>query len=569
MAKGFATLGPAATTLRYLTDPKGIFMRYTLPLLLLTAGPAFADTFHTAPRAVSATLYPDVAEVTHHITLSLPAGTHEVLFPFSATSQNSAPRFRSLSDGVKITQIKFLREQLLDEGAYLNNDQQAALDAVDTAQDAVFTHNQSMKELGGRMRALEAQLAFLASLSAGGLTLEAKDIVGISASVLSETETAHAEIAKQTVLINEAKERKVELADALAAAQAKLARLLPPEVGEDLWSVRVEVAAPTEASLELLGYEHGSFWQPVYEIHHKSDQPEKISVHRKAVVVASDEVSWRGIDLTLSTTQPSGQTAPRPVWGLHASVHEREVPEAITMKRSAAPSFADSAIMEEEVVVVEEAAGFGANDSGFAVTYSYSEQLDIGPSDVLMLEFGQFDLPADTYIHASPRNDDTAYLVAKLTNDSGAPLLGGEASFYRDGILVAEGGVPAIAAGGETDLPLGPVEHIRLTYAEKDDQVGERGFIKSATSRTHEALVRVENLSSEAEDVRVFFPTTYSEQEELTVTVNASPAPSETDYEDQRGVSVWDLSVPAGGQSEISIETTLRWPEGKTLSWHP
>ena len=540
-------------------------MRYTLPLLLLTAAPSFADTFHTAPRAVSATLYPQVAEVTHHITLTLPAGTHEVLFPFEFSDHDSIPQIRSVTEGVTITQVKLQEGGVQDQDAYLTPDQAAAQAAVDTAQDALEAHDQTMMELSGRMRALEAQLAFLGSLSAGDLELDAKDILTISTTVLSETEATHAEITKQSAQISAAKERKIELAEDLAKAQTKLSRMLPPEEGENLWAVRLSTPAATDAQIELIAYAEGAYWQPIYEVHLNSDTPDTLLVHRKAGIKASGEVSWQDIDLKLSTTDPNGQTGPSRVLGRHARVYD---PEPVTLKRSEVAGYSADALYEEEIVVVEEAA-FGANYGEFAVTYDYSQPVSIGPSDTLLLEFGQLELPIETQIHAAPRRDDTAYLVASLTNDSGAPLLGGLASFYRDGVLVAEDEFLPIATADTADLPFGPVEHIRLTYIVKDNQVGERGFIKSATSQAHQALVRVENLSDNAEDLRVFFPTTYSEQEELNVTVNATPAPTETDFEDRRGVSVWDLSVPAGGQSEISIATTLCWPEGKTLSWAP
>lgn len=540
-------------------------MRFTLPLLLLTAGPSFADTFHTAPRAVAATLYANVAEVTHQIALSLPAGTHDVLFPFEFGRNDSVPRIRSLTEGVTISQVKLQEGGLLDQDLYRTPEQSAAQAAVDAAQDALSAHEQTINELSGRMRALEAQLAFLRSLSAGDVTLAASDILTVSSNVLSETETALAEIAKQSVLIEQENDRTAELASDLQKAQAKLARLLPPKAGQKLWSVRVTSAAETEALIEMVTQADGAYWQPVYDIHLNSDTPNVLSLHRKAGIVTSDAVSWQGIDLTLSTADPNGQSGPSHVSGRHAYVFEEE---QIKLNRSEVARYSADAVSEEEIIVVEEAA-FGVDYGEFDVTYNYSQPVDIGPSDTLILDFGQLELPVETQIHAAARYDNTAYLVASLTNDSGAPLLGGMASCYRDGVLIAQNELSPIATSETSELPFGPVEHIRLTYAEKDDQTGERGFIKSATSRTHEALVRVENLGNTAEDVRVFFPTTYSEQEELSVTVNATPTPSETDYQDQRGVSVWDLSVPAGGQSEISIETTLRWPEGKTLSWAP
>ncbi|MCI2395469.1 DUF4139 domain-containing protein [Aliiroseovarius sediminis] len=541
-------------------------MRFTLPLLLLTTAPAFADAFQTTASPVAATLYPNFAQVTHHITQTLPAGTHSLVVPFAFDGASAAPQVRSLSGGVTITQIKRQEGQLRDSAAFQTAEQKAAVKAVEDTQKALEAHDRQTNMLGGRVRALEAQLEFLGSLSAGAVEGDPDDLLNVATMVLGESEKAHAEIAKQSALIADALVAREDLATSLETAQAKLARLLPPEKGDDLWAVQVDVASPTDAVLELTGYDAGVFWQPAYDVHLNADTPDQIQVTRKATIASSADTSWSGIDLTISTNQPTGQIGPRPVYGHKATVFE-DAP--IVMKRTASPSFSD-ALVEEEVIVVEEAAGgFAPVDHGFAVTYTYGTPVDLGPDDTLVLDLGTLALSSTSQIHASPRYDNTAYLVANITNNSGEPILPGKARLYRDGVLVGEEFMPGLVASDTIELPMGPVEHIRLTYVEKDNQVGERGFIKSATSRTHKALIRVENLSDTAEDLRVFYPTTYSEQEELTVTVNTSPAPTTTDFEDRKGVATWDMKLGGGDTSEISVETTLRWPEGKTLSWQP
>ena len=47
------------------------------------------------------------------------------------------------------------------------------------------------------------------------------------------------------------------------------------------------------------------------------------------------------------------------------------------------------------------------------------------------------------------------------------------------------------------------------------------------------------------------------------------PAPDETDVDDRRGVSAWDLTLAPGETREVEITITLDWPEGQVLSWNP
>ena len=57
----------------------------------------------------------------------------------------------------------------------------------------------------------------------------------------------------------------------------------------------------------------------------------------------------------------------------------------------------------------------------------------------------------------------------------------------------------------------------------------------------------------------------YSEQDDLQVSLTAVPEPTRRDRDGARGIVEWDLSVPAGAEQEVVMETTLRWPSGYVL----
>jgi predicted secreted protein len=75
----------------------------------------------------------------------------------------------------------------------------------------------------------------------------------------------------------------------------------------------------------------------------------------------------------------------------------------------------------------------------------------------------------------------------------------------------------------------------------------------------------VENTGSEDWPVRILDQVPYSEQDELEVDVTATPEPTETDVEGQRGILAWDFDLPAGGKQTITLEHSLTWPEGMVL----
>lgn len=57
----------------------------------------------------------------------------------------------------------------------------------------------------------------------------------------------------------------------------------------------------------------------------------------------------------------------------------------------------------------------------------------------------------------------------------------------------------------------------------------------------------------------------YSEQDDLKVSWKADPAPSETDWQDRRGVLAWAFDLPKGQKKEVTLTTTINWPAGQVL----
>lgn len=87
----------------------------------------------------------------------------------------------------------------------------------------------------------------------------------------------------------------------------------------------------------------------------------------------------------------------------------------------------------------------------------------------------------------------------------------------------------------------------------------------SANQQSESAVITVENTGTEAWPVRILDQVPYSEQDDLEIEVTASPEPSETDVEGQRGILAWEFDLAAGGKETITLEQVLTWPEGMVL----
>lgn len=57
----------------------------------------------------------------------------------------------------------------------------------------------------------------------------------------------------------------------------------------------------------------------------------------------------------------------------------------------------------------------------------------------------------------------------------------------------------------------------------------------------------------------------YSEQDDLEIEWNASPAPSDQDHDIAHGILAWELSVPGKSNQDIHLNTRIPRPEGMIL----
>ena len=203
------------------------------------------------------------------------------------------------------------------------------------------------------------------------------------------------------------------------------------------------------------------------------------------------------------------------------------------------------------------------------MSYPYPEAVSVGPTGEVLLSFDTLTLDAEQENRAVPRWDDTAFLVAMAENDTGEPILPGEARFYREGALLGDGFLPMIAAGAEAEMAFGALDHLQLVWIDRSLAEGDRGIFTTSTTQERALAFGVENTSDAEEAVRIIYATPFAEQEDLELDLDLSPAPSVRDLDDARGVYAWDVEIAAGETELVEMEVSFEFPEGQVLDWQP
>ncbi|HGG64916.1 MAG TPA: mucoidy inhibitor MuiA family protein, partial [Rhodobacteraceae bacterium] len=248
-----------------------------------------------------------------------------------------------------------------------------------------------------------------------------------------------------------------------------------------------------------------------------------------------------------------------------ATIYEN-APVAKLSSTARMASGADMA-MAEPVMVEEAVIMASAQFDGLSLRYVYPRKVTLENNETVQLVLDSFNLPVETNLLAIPRRDETAFVMAAITNDTGEPLLPGMASYYRDGAFIGRNDIALIPAGAETDLPFGAMDGVRLTYTALRQETGDSGIITTSNTREDVVEFSIENLTDRPQEVRALYALPYSQQEDLVVSTRIRPNPTETDVDDVRGLAAWDMTIEPGETRTVRLTTSLSWPKDFILNW--
>lgn len=535
-------------------------MRIALSLVMamIGAAPAFADEILLRADVAAATIYLSGAEVSRHADLAIAPGSHQIVIAMHDAAQ--AERIMlSAPEGVTIGQPRKITAYPIAEGVLDDPAQAAARAARDTAELALTQAQDDLALVDGEVRALEAQLRFLGTLAGDGMAdMDPDRLPQLLATLGAETarlerELHAAHIARRTP------EAVVQTRDAaLAVAQEALDRLNPFGVAVDVIAFTLDAPSATEGQIKLDYFTQTASWSPSYELHLDSETG-ALEIAPFIAVAVQGSGLWRDVAMRFSTSQPDRPRTPSALWPNPARLIDPVSPQPYAISRLGAAPMMEAATDSIAAQAV----------TGLAVTHVYGSPITLDDDGRAILPLDRLAMQVAREIRAVPRLDQTAYLLATLRNDSGAPILPGTARYFRDGALIAQEWLPLIPMGAEAELGFGPLDHLRLVWIDRSLAEGDRGIFVTANTQERRIAFGVENTGIKAETVRLLYATPFTEQEDLRLSMTLTPQPQTGDVDDLRGVQAWTLSVAPGETKLVEMGLSFAWPEGQELVWQP
>jgi uncharacterized protein (TIGR02231 family) len=567
--------------------------RWMLPaLLLLALAPAPGRTQPAIPRIevaappAAVTVYPDQASVTRRGTVDLPAGDSVVVLPAipagvlrdSVTARGRAPA------AVAIGSVE-LRQARFDRGAV--DARRAALDAqVREAEDAVAA-------LDARLAAQAAQLRLIERLAGGFVAAQRQPPPPNEAAprIAADPETWRAawdavregtEQAAEATRRLQAERRLAEARRDVLKAQILALGGPPPGALEIAVALRAEAA--TRLELEVAYQVRGARWLPVYEVRLDS-QAGRIALRQEAIVAQSTGEDWTDVALTLSTARPAEASGPPRLtpWriALVDPAVERErrareqalrdqrlasVPRNVPATAGAPPPAPPPPPREAEVVAATVQA------AGFAVEYAIPGRAAVAADgSERRVRIADHAAEATLSAFAVPRLAPRAYLRARFAHAAPAPTLPGTASLHLDGVFVGRAALPLLRAGEETTLTFGADDRIRVAYEpQARRRAQEGGLLTGRTStETFEALTTLRSFHARPVEVTVHDQVPVSGDADLTVTLQADPAPDARDVDDRPGLLAWTFALAPGQERRIRLGFTVTAPRDRPVQGLP
>ncbi|MGV8985623.1 MAG: DUF4139 domain-containing protein [Cypionkella sp.] len=534
-------------------------MRYFAILALILPTPAFADTVLATSHISAVTIYPQGAQVTREVSFTTTPGAHDLLI--TDLPAQIEPGLISLKSPDATLGAFSLRTDRLPPRAPLTSPQiEVAKATLKAAEAGLRDTMKTLDAINAEVEAQQAKIAFLNGIKIDGAGATAEGLIAIADMVEVKVRAARQAIQQAQAGMPAANELVTQEQDVVDQARAALDALSKGSEDYAALSVSVTTEGTGPAHLTVTHFVASAAWTPVYDMA-LDRKAAKLTVDRGVLVSQSSGEDWAGVSLTLSTARPSDQSAPSTLYPDLKQITDPEPPMgAVSDNKMGAP------LREAAPMVASRSMTAAMEYQGDTVVYHYPSTVDVANGvESLRLALDQLIFTPKIVAQAVPRYDATAFLLATLTNDSTELLLPGHAYLTRDGALVGDTDLKALASGAKVDLGFGAIDGLKLTRDMPERAQGDRGIFTSSTQLEEKAVLKVENLTDEAWPVHLLDQVPYSEQEDLKITYTADPAPTAKDVEGQRGVLAWDFDLAPKAKKEIKLDSVLNWPQGKVL----
>lgn len=451
-----------------------------------------------------------------------------------------------------------------------------ALPEVRAAEGRVEALQGEDRALEDKVAAARARAKFAESLRASYSEERSKNLAvrGVSAKEWADLMAfVEAQLEAAAVDGRRAEAGRRELARKLAAARAELEKLQAKRSGTSA-QLAVELSAERGGSLEVaVSYLVGSAdWRPIWDARL---EPESGAVELALLgeVTQRTGEDWSEARLALSTAEPGRglhvpelesrwleRLRPPPPPGRGASRKDYPAALAAPAPMEAARSKAVEHRDEEVHDLAPEQAEVTEGLLAATWTTPRRETID-GAGRPRTVPLARHTLKGTVTRLASPRGDPTAYLTATVANDTGVPLMPGQARISLGDEFVGRAPLAATPPGGELKLSFGADPRLELERRVVERRHETGGIFGGDHVWRYHVRTTVKNRYAVATTLTLLDLVPVSRDEAIKVKVLEGSTPATGEDPQRPGVKRWELKLGPKETRVVELRYEVRYPK--------
>jgi len=302
-------------------------------------------------------------------------------------------------------------------------------------------------------------------------------------------------------------------------------------------------------------------WQPAYDI--RVDITEKsINLTTYALINQTTGIDWEDVNISLSTARPtvSGTMPAINPWFVRPYQLEQrdsKLMQAPLLNEVTSESLSKDAVEEESFIPVEH--------KGTSVTFNIPHRISVlSGIKREKIQLSTETLTGEFKYKAYPKESPFAYFNVFLENNLDIPLLPGDVNIFLEGSFVGNTLLSYISPGEDFEISLGIAENIRVQrelIRKFRDETLIANIPSSKIATKYEYKIILENYQNIESSCQIFENIPVPGDDRIQVNIDeVSLEPDIKDWNDKKGVWMWDLLLQPGEKAEINIVYSVIHP---------
>ena len=223
--------------------------------------------------------------------------------------------------------------------------------------------------------------------------------------------------------------------------------------------------------------------------------------------------------------------------------------------------------MEASPEVELEAPQADVSEGLLAATFTAPRRETVdGSGQPRKIALARFPLQAALSRTAAPRVEAAAFLTAKAVNETGFPLLPGDAGVYVGDEFVGRAPLPFTPAGGEIELAFGQDERIEIDRKVLERKHETAGLVSKDDVYRYRVRVAVKNRYAAPAAVKLLELVPVARDEKIKVEVLEGTTAATREDPERPGVRVYELALGPREEKVVELRYRVRFPRGFPVS---